>query len=88
MTHSTTLSGGMLGQRLATPVISPAWVAVRPAVARWLARLRFTSSIAHLDDRLLADAGLTPRNLGLAEHLVRYFAAGGEVWSATERVAR
>jgi len=76
------------GQRLGTPAISPAWVAVQAAVARWLARLRFTSSIAHLDDRLLADAGLKPRDLGLAEHLIRHFAAGSEMWSGTERVAR
>ena len=37
------------------------------AWTRLLARRRLRRSIAHLDDRLLADIGLSPQDLGLAE---------------------
>jgi hypothetical protein len=49
--------------------------------ARWLARERIGRSIAHLDDRLLADVGLCPRDLGLGERLIRRYAAGGGIWA-------
>ena len=38
---------------------------------RFLARRRLARSIAHLDDRLLADIGLSAENLGYAERVVR-----------------
>ena len=40
---------------------------LQSAWTRLLARRRLRRSIAHLDDRLLADIGLSPQDLGLAE---------------------
>jgi uncharacterized protein YjiS (DUF1127 family) len=40
---------------------------LRSAWTRLLARRRLRRSIAHLDDRLLADIGLSSQDLGLAE---------------------
>jgi uncharacterized protein YjiS (DUF1127 family) len=51
-------------------------------LTRWLARERLGRSIAHLDDRLLADAGFTPHDLGLGERLMRRYGAGGSIWAA------
>jgi uncharacterized protein YjiS (DUF1127 family) len=48
---------------------------------RWLARKRLQRSIGHLDDRLLADIGLCPRDLGFAQRLLRGHMAGGNVWT-------
>ena len=54
----------------------PAAIALRlterqSAWGRLLARRRLHRSIAHLDDRLLADIGLSPEDLGFAERLAR-----------------
>ena len=38
---------------------------------RFLARRRLARSIAHLDDRLLADVGLSSQDLGFAERAAR-----------------
>jgi len=38
---------------------------------RFVARHRLRRSIAHLDDRLLADIGLSRQDLGFAERLAR-----------------
>ena len=57
-------------------VSPPAAIALRltelqSAWMRLLARRRLRRSIAHLDDRLLADIGLSPEDLGFAERLAR-----------------
>ena len=57
-------------------------IALRGMFARISARRRLARSIAHLDDRLLADAGLTPQHRGLGDHLLRHFAAASRVFSA------
>ena len=44
---------------------------LRSAWTRWLARHRLAPSIAHLDDRLHADIGLGPHDLGFAERFSR-----------------
>ena len=44
---------------------------LQSAWMRWLARHRLARSIAHLDNRLLADIGLGPHDLGFAERLSR-----------------
>jgi hypothetical protein len=64
----------------ATSVLRSGWTALRLQVARWLARQRLGRSIAHLDNRLLADAGFNPRDLGLGERLIRRHVAGGDIW--------
>ena len=51
-------------------------------LARVFARRRLARSIAHLDDRLLADAGLTPQHRGLGDHLLRHFAATSRTFGA------
>jgi uncharacterized protein YjiS (DUF1127 family) len=64
-------------------------------VASRLAELRFTwkqragrrrlaRSIAHLDDRLLADIGLGPDDLGFAERLARRRATGVRIWAGSK----
>jgi uncharacterized protein YjiS (DUF1127 family) len=59
-----------------------AWTALRALFLKWSARRRLGASIAHLDDRLLADAGLKPTDRGLGDRLIRHFVAGSEMWSA------
>jgi uncharacterized protein YjiS (DUF1127 family) len=61
------------------------WSALRALAARRAARQRFTRSIAHLDDRLLADIGLEPQHRGFADRLIRRIAPGGGIWAATDR---
>jgi uncharacterized protein YjiS (DUF1127 family) len=68
------------GQRAgATPTIAPGWTALRSLFMRWSARQRLGRSIAHMNDRVLADAGLTPGDLGLGERLIRGIGAGGTI---------
>ena len=62
------------------PSVRAGWAALKSLPARWLSRQRLTGSISHLDDRLLADIGLDPRDLGLGQRLIRRFAPGGDVW--------
>jgi uncharacterized protein YjiS (DUF1127 family) len=62
------------------PSLRAGWTALKLLPARWLERGRRSSSIAHLDDRLLADVGLGPSDLGLGERLIRRFVAGGDIW--------
>ena len=67
----------------ATTVVPPVrsgWAALKSVAARWLSRQRFSGSIAHLDDRLLADVGFDPSDLGLGERLIRRFVPGGDIW--------
>ena len=81
------MSDAVLGSRAlqrkaapAMPALRPGWAALRLLAARWLARQRLSHSIAHLDDRLLADAGFSRRDLALGERLIRRYAAGGDLW--------
>jgi len=62
------------------PWVRAGWATLKSLPARWLSRQRVGASIAHLDDRLLADAGFDRRDLGLGERLIRHFVAGGEIW--------
>jgi hypothetical protein len=62
------------------PSVRAGWAVLKSVPARWLSRQRLSASIAHLDDRLLADAGLNRRDLGLGERLIRRFVAGGDIW--------
>jgi uncharacterized protein YjiS (DUF1127 family) len=54
------------------------------AVEHWRSVRRLRSSIAHLDDRLLADVGFSQRDLGFAERFVRATVAGGSMWTRTD----
>jgi uncharacterized protein YjiS (DUF1127 family) len=47
------------------------WAKIRHAWAGWRARRRLEQSVAHLDDRLLADIGLTVDDLSVTERLAR-----------------
>lgn len=71
-----------IGRELATvaPSVQTGWAALKSQPVRWFARRRLSGSIAHLDDRLLADVGLDPSYLGLGERLIRRFVPGGDVW--------
>jgi hypothetical protein len=74
---------GRAMERSAATMASPVragWAALKLLPAHWLARGRRSASIAHLDDRLLADAGFSPRDLGLGERLIRRYGAGGDIW--------
>ena len=67
------------------PTIAAQWAEARLAWMRWLARHRLGRSIAHLDDRLLADIGLGPHDLAFAERLIRGRAASlPKSWSLEE----
>jgi uncharacterized protein YjiS (DUF1127 family) len=66
-----------------TAAIQSDWVAFRSMLARTAARRRLARSITQLDDRLLADAGLTGAQRGFGDRLVRHFAAASAIWSST-----
>jgi hypothetical protein len=53
--------------------------AFRSMLAPAASRRRLARSIAHLDDRMLADAGLTSEHRGLGDQLIRHFAAVSEM---------
>jgi uncharacterized protein YjiS (DUF1127 family) len=76
------VDGRAVGRKgaIAMPAIASRWTELRSLLMRWLARQRLSRSIAHLDDRLLADVGLTPQDLGLGERLIRRYVAGGDIW--------
>jgi uncharacterized protein YjiS (DUF1127 family) len=66
----------------------PAAIASRLAQFRYVwkrqaSRRRLARSIAHLDDRLLADIGLSPEDLGLTERVARRRATGG-IWAGSK----
>jgi len=56
--------------------IASGLTALRLALERWTVHRRFALSIAHLDDRLLADIGLGWEDLGFAERVARRRASG------------
>ena len=62
------------------PSVRAGWTALRSVSARWHSRRRLSGGIAHLDDRLLADVGFDPSDLGLGERLIRRLVAGGDIW--------
>jgi uncharacterized protein YjiS (DUF1127 family) len=55
--------------------IASRWTELQCAWMRWSARRRLRQSVAHLDERLLADIGLDPEDLGFAERFARRRAA-------------
>jgi uncharacterized protein YjiS (DUF1127 family) len=62
------------------PLVRLGWASLNSLPVRWRSRQRRSGSIAHLDDRLLADIGLGRSDLGLGERLIRRFVAGGDIW--------
>ena len=56
--------------------IASRWTELRCAWMRWSAHRRLCQSIAHLDERLLADIGLDPEDLGFAEPFARRLPGG------------
>ena len=63
------------------PAIASRWIELRSRWMRWLVRRRLQRSIVHLDDRLLADIGLGPQDLGFAERFMRRHAVGVDNWA-------
>lgn len=53
----------------------PRWAKIRQTWTRWSARRRLRQSVSHLDDRLLADIGLSAEDLSVSERLARRQAA-------------
>jgi uncharacterized protein YjiS (DUF1127 family) len=71
---ATAISGSLLRRRAIVrkgAATTPRWSAPWPFFRYWTACRRLSRSIAHLNNRLLADAGLTPEDLGLGETLIR-----------------
>jgi uncharacterized protein YjiS (DUF1127 family) len=61
--------------------VASLWTEFCCAWMRWLARNRLQRSIALLDDRLLADIGLCPRDLGFAQRFLRGHMASANIWT-------
>jgi hypothetical protein len=59
-----------------TDAIASQWTKLRCAWMRRSAHRRLSRSVAHLDDRLLADIGLNAEDLSVTERLARRQAAG------------
>ena len=68
-------------EHAAAEAIRSLWIKLHEWVARLSARRRLARSIAHLDDRLLADAGLGAEHRGVGDHLLRHFAAVSQIGS-------
>lgn len=64
-------------------VIASRWVELRSAWKRQANSRRLARSIAHLDDRLLADIGLRAEHLGFAERVARSRAKGVGSWAGS-----
>jgi uncharacterized protein YjiS (DUF1127 family) len=67
-------SGARPGTKL-TDAIASQWTEFHCSWSRWSARRRLRRSVAHLDDRLLADIGLSAEDLSVTERLARRQAA-------------
>jgi uncharacterized protein YjiS (DUF1127 family) len=75
--HTTKNGAGKLPSAIASQ-----WTKFRSSWMDRLARRRLRRSIAHLDERLLADIGLDPEDLGFAERFARRRAASHhDYWS-------
>jgi uncharacterized protein YjiS (DUF1127 family) len=73
------------GQRGKLPaVIASPLAELLSAWRRHVRRRRLARSIAHLDDRLLADIGLGPEDLGFSERVARRRATGFGIWAGTK----
>ena len=77
--HARQRSAGKLPAAIASRL-----AALRLALERWAAHRRLAQSIAHLDDRLLADIGLGSEDLGFAERVARRRAAGFGTWAGSK----
>jgi uncharacterized protein YjiS (DUF1127 family) len=62
-------------------VIATRLIELRSAWKRQVRRRRLARSIVHLDDRLLADIGLGPEDLGFAERVARSRATADGIWA-------
>jgi len=83
----TTISGARRDRRAIArerTATTPVWLALHTLLRRWSTRQRLSRSIAHLNDRLLADAGLTLEDLGFGERLIRSFGRGGSIRAVGE----
>jgi len=84
MTAMTVASSGHRARERTPAAMMTGLTALRLGVARWAARRRLARSIAHLDDRLLADVGLRPQQRGFSDHLIRRIAPGGGIWGTPD----
>jgi uncharacterized protein YjiS (DUF1127 family) len=64
--------------------IASRFAKLRLAWKRRAARRRLARSIAHLDDRLLTDIGLSPEDLGFGERVARRRATGVGIWAGSK----
>ena len=69
----------------ATRWIASAGTTLRSFAIRLADRYRLGCGIAHLNDRLLADVGLSPQDLGLSESLMRGSASDAGFWAFDKR---
>jgi uncharacterized protein YjiS (DUF1127 family) len=67
----TSVDRGTMHATVSLPATRLRMTELQSAWMRFVARRRLRRSIAHLDDRLLADIGLSPQDLGFAERLAR-----------------
>jgi uncharacterized protein YjiS (DUF1127 family) len=83
ITVQGTLAEHDAGQRHAAGLptaIAPLLAALRLTWERWSSHRRLSQSIAHLDNRLLADIGLSPEDLSFAERVARRRAVDFGTW--------
>jgi uncharacterized protein YjiS (DUF1127 family) len=66
------------------PTIASPLAELLSAWRRHMGRRRLARSIAHLDERLLADIGLGPEDLGFAERVARRRATGVGIWAGSK----
>jgi uncharacterized protein YjiS (DUF1127 family) len=67
----TSVDRGTMHATVSLPATRLRLTELQSAWMRFLARRRLRRSIAHLDDRLLADIGLSSEDLGSAERFAR-----------------
>lgn len=69
--HDVSRHGLVVERNKPADTIAQRWAKMRRAWTRWSARHRLQRSVAHLDDRLLADIGLSVEDLSVTERLAR-----------------